>query len=198
MISCQGSAGSSTAHSILTAYKQKASSFGWGPFTAHNVIFRTQPGRFQPIAQSNVYGFYRRSRQIALASRYMRFSLESGRGRNGESKFSDGLDSLRAHGVQPPRGKPGARYGELGPAAIQAYKNIRRRRHGRMAQRARTVAIETNFRRDRGYSFRLALRADHGYTSRFKNFRGNPNNRSWEQDNCNLAMHISTMETVQN
>src|ERR1035441_6782088 len=44
--------------------------------------------------------------------------------------------------------KPGARHGKLRPAAIETHADIRRWIQGRMAQRARTVAIKPNLCRD--------------------------------------------------
>lgn len=87
----------------------------------------------------------------------------NGRSSCGNSRIIDG--GLRAQRAQPTSGKPCARNHELRPATIQANPNVRRRRHRGMTQRTRTVAIEPDFCRDDGQSGRLALGADHLYTS---------------------------------
>ncbi len=71
----------------------------------------------------------------------------------------------RRLGPEPARRQPAARYGELAPTAIQANANVWRRRYGRMAQRARPIAIKPNFSRNGGESFRAALWTGHGSTS---------------------------------
>ena len=76
-----------------------------------------------------------------------------------------GGDGFRTQRAQPTSGKPRAWNQELGPAAIQANSDVRRRRHRRMAQCTRAVAKQTDFRRHNGDSGRLALRAHHTNTS---------------------------------
>jgi hypothetical protein len=79
--------------------------------------------------------------------------------------FIPARNRLRARRTQPPGRKPGARNGELRPAAIQADVYVRRRCHGRMTKSSGAVAIEPDFRWDFRNRTGLTLRADHSHTS---------------------------------
>src|ERR1017187_2112736 len=87
--------------------------------------------------------------------------ISGDQGRRGDR----GGGRLRPHGAQPSGGEPGARNRELRPAAIQANSYIWRRRHGGMAQSAVAVAVEPDLGWNDEQGRRLALRADHEYTS---------------------------------
>jgi len=87
---------------------------------------------------------------------------DDGCGDGGNDSFAClGGDRFGTQRPQPAGGKPCVGNQELGPAAVETHADVRRRRHRRMAQCARAVAKQTNFRRDNGDGGRLALRADH-------------------------------------
>ena len=77
-----------------------------------------------------------------------------------DSCLTDG--GLRTQGPEPAGREPGRRNHELRPAAIQANPDVWRGCHGRMTQRAGTIAKKSNLCRDNRDCGRLALRANHG------------------------------------
>jgi len=152
--------------SELTVQKRKASSFGWGPFLC------TQ----NHLAQRTCGNAARRPQKMGRDLRiFVVLHNHSGCTCGGNSRIIDG--GLRTQRTQPTSGKPCARNHELRPATIQANPNVRRRRHRWMTQSAGTVAIEPDFCRDDGKSGRLALRADHLYTSGGPKIAGTPRKR---------------------
>lgn len=102
---------------------------------------------------------------------------------------------LRAHGAQPPGRQPGARNRKLRPAAIQAYPDIRGRRHRWMAQSAGTVAIKPDFRRNQRKRTGLALRTNHAYTSA-TGTTSKPNTSKWEKLHSNPSSRLSSRKSV--
>jgi hypothetical protein len=89
-------------------------------------------------------------------------------------------EKLASEGAEGGRPRKSATTGSRAPAPNstgvalrQAHMHIRRRRHGRMAHGARSVAVKTNLRRNHGDRDGLTLRAEHKDTSQLKQFKRN-------------------------
>jgi hypothetical protein len=138
----------------LRRKKRKAPSFGWGLFAQYTF------GDW--VLSGNTQALHSHIMRLCVASPAYSGLLCCGHCHGGRWHVVGYRGRRRAHGLQPASFEPGAGNGKLRPAAIQTYQNVRRRRHGWVAESTRAIAIQPNLRRYKGESGRLALGADHG------------------------------------
>jgi len=92
---------------------------------------------------------------------------------------------LWTQGAKPASREPRARYHEFRPPAIEANLDVGGGRHGRMAQRAWTVAEKPDLCGNYGQSGRLALWTNHK-TPREVRKHGFPNESQSGETQCNV------------